>query len=200
MTTTIDPAGLIPRRRYIILSAAGVSLASPGVAKIKGAGSPREWDIRKGYGFSGASLVFTGTGLAKFDVDIFIWEDAHWVAWELFSALLTNPPPPPGVMPTSLGIDHPLLNKKPWLITKVVVEDISSWEVSDTGLWSLTISMLQYRKPKPAILPPLEGPPGTSVAPVPLTAQQKINAALDTENAALRAAAAPKGPPQDPVR
>jgi hypothetical protein len=163
--------------------------ASPGVAKIKGAGSPRDWDIRKGYGFSGASLVFTGTSLSEFDVDIFIWEPEHWLLWEAFSALLTNPPPPPGVLPTSLAIDHPLLNKKPWLITKVVVKDISSWEVSDLGLWSLSIKFIQYRKAMPALLPPLEGPPGAGVAPVPLTAQQKINAALDADNIALRAKA-----------
>lgn len=190
MTTAVDVARLIPSQRYIILSAPGVSLPSPGVAKIKGAGTPRVWDIRKGYGFSGASLVFTGTGLAKFDVDVFIWEPEHWVLWEAFSLLLTNPPPPPGVIPTSLSIGHPILNKKPWNIEKVVVEDVTSWEVSDRGLWSLTIKFVQYRKPMPAILPPLEGPPGTTAVPVPLTAQQKLNAALDAENAALRARAA----------
>ncbi len=186
-TGAVSP--LIPNRRYIILSAVGVSLASPGVAVIKGAGSPREWDVRKGYGYSGASLVFTGTGLSEFDVDLFLWEPEHWIQWEAFSVLLTNPPPPPGVLPVSLSIDHPILNKKPWLITKVVVKDISSWTVSDSGLWSLTIKFIQYRKPVVALLPPKEGPPGTGVAPVPLTAQQKINAALDAENAALRAKA-----------
>ncbi len=190
MTTgAVNP--LIPKQTNIILSGMGISLASPGVAVIKGAGSPREWDTRKGYGYSGASLVFTGTSLSEFDVDILIWEDAHWVQWEAFAVLLTNPPPPPGVIPISLGIDHPILNKKPWLITKVVVKDVSSWEVSDTGLWNCTIKFIQYRKPKVALLPPKEGPPGTGVAPVPLTAQQKINAALDAENAALRAKAVP---------
>lgn len=190
MTTgAVNPLGLIPSQRYITLSAAGVSVPSPGVAKVKGAGTPRNWDIRAGYGFSGASLVFTGTGLAKFDVDIFLWEHEHWLLWEAFSVLLTNPPPPPGVLPFSLGIDHPALNKKPWLINKVVVEDVTSWEANDTGLWSLTIKFIQYRKPKPALLPPLEGPPGTGVTPAPLTAQQKINAGLDAENAGLRARA-----------
>lgn len=187
MTTgAVDPAGLTPSRRYIVLSAGGISLPSPGVAKVKGAGSPRNWDIRQGYGYSGASLVFTGTGLSKFDVDIFLWESGHWPLWAGFSALLTNPPPPPGVIPSSLAIDHPALNQKPWLITKVVVEDVTSWERNDTGLYSTTIKFVQYRKPKPALLPPLEGPPGTGVVAVPLTAQQKINAQLDAENAALR--------------
>lgn len=186
-TGVVSP--LAPVQSYITLTAPGLSLPSPGIARIKGAGTPREWDVRKGYGYSGASLVFTGTGLAKFDVDIFIWEPEDWLLWEAFSFLLTNPPPPPGVMPTSLSIKHPLLNKKPWLITKVVVEDVSSWDVNETGLWSLTIKFIQYRKPAPALLPPLEGPPGTGVAPVPLTAQQKINAQLDAENAALRAKA-----------
>lgn len=190
MSTEFDALGLMPTRRYIILSAAGVSLPSPGVAKIKKAGSPREWDIRKGYGFSGASLVFTGMGLAKFDVDLFLWTPSHFLQWEAFSVLLTNPPPPPGVLPTSLAIDHPILNKKPWLITKVVIEDVSTWDCNDTGLWSLTISFIQYRKALPALLPPLEGPPGASKVPVPMTAQQKLNAALDAENAALRAKAA----------
>lgn len=197
-TGVVSP--LIPTQRYIILSAAGVSLASPGIAKVKNAGSPRNWDIRQGYGISGATLVFTGAGLSKFDVDIFIWQPDHWLLWELFSVLLTNPPPPPGVLPTSLGIDHPKLNKKPWLITKCVVEDVTSWEENDTGLSSLTIKMIAYRKAKPALLPPLEGPPGTGVAPVPLTAQQRINASLDAENAALRAQAGKPPPPQDAFR
>jgi hypothetical protein len=191
MTTASDVARLTPSRRYIILSAPGISLPSPGVAKIKGSGAPREWDIRKGYGFSGASLVFTGEGLAKFSVDIFVWEPEHWILWEAFSALLTNPPPPPGTLPTSLSIDHPILNKKPWLITKVVVgsEGIGFWENDGLGLWSVTIPFVQYRKAKPAILPPLEGPPGTTAVAPPLNAQQKINAALDAENAELRARA-----------
>ncbi len=186
-TGVVSP--LIPRGRFIILAAAGVSLASPGVCTIKGAGSPRTWDIRKGYGYTGASLVFTGTSLSEFDVDITIWEPEHWALWEAFSVLLTNPPPPPGVLPVSLSIFHPILNKKPWLIDKVVVKDVSSWDVSDSGRWTTTIKFIQYRKPMVALLPPKEGPPGVGVAPVPLTAQQKINAALDAENATLRAKA-----------
>ncbi len=176
---------LIPNRRYIILSAAGISLPSPGVAVIKGAGSPREWDVRKGYGYSGASLVFTGTGLSEFEVDLFLFEPEHWAVWTAFAVLLTNPPPPPGVIPVSLGFDHPRVNRAPWFINKVVVKDVSSFETGDTGMESCTIKFIQYRKPVVALLPPKEGPPGASVVPVPLTAQQKINAKLDADNQAL---------------
>lgn len=191
MTTgAINPAGLVPLQRYIVLSAAGISLPSPGVCKLKNVGSPRNWDIRPGYGISGATIFFMGNGISEFEVDIFIWEDpGHWIQWEAFSVLLTSPPSPPGTLPTSLGIGHPMLNKKPWLISKVVVADVGGWEVNDTGLWSLTIKFKQDRRAKPAGLAPLEGPPGTGPVVVPLTAQQQLNRDLDAQNAELRAKA-----------
>lgn len=186
MTTRFIP-GVQPIQRNIILSALGAAFPSPGVAKIKGSGAPRNWDIRMGYGIDGASLFYKGSGLAEFDVDIFIWEPEHWLLWEVFATVLTNPPAPPGVLPTTLGITHPILNKRPWLITKVVVNKaISLWERNDTGLWSVTIPFIEYRKARPVLLPIKEGPPGISGTAVAQTAQQKINAEADARNAALR--------------
>lgn len=187
MSTKFVP-GLAPVQRSIILFALGLVFPSPGVAKIKGSGAPRNWDIRQGYGIDGASLFYKGAGLAEFDVDIFIWEPEHWVQWEIFATVLTNPPSPPGVIPTTLGIAHPILNRKPWLINKVVVNKaIGLWESNDTGLWSVTIPFIEYRKARPVLLPIKEGPPGIAGTAVATTKTQQAIAAQDAANAALRA-------------
>ncbi len=184
MTTTPDFLGLVPRRGYIVLAVPGLSLRSPGVATIRNLSLPQKWDERPGYGYTGATLVFTGAGLASFDVEIRLVEPTDWLAWEAFSALITNPPPPPGTLPTAFGIDHPVLNKKPWLVTKVVVLDVAGFEQDETGSWRTTIKFKQYRKPKPALLPPLEPPPavdGPAFGP-PTAAQKRIQDQIDAND------------------
>jgi hypothetical protein len=157
-----DALGLFPHQDFIVLAGA----QSPGKAVPKGAGSPRDWDIRKGYGLSGAGVVFTGENLTKFDVDIFLWDETQFVAWEIF-AQLTLVNPPLGVRPTSMSIQHPILNMRPLSITQVVVEDVTQWECNDDGLWACTIKFIKYRPPKPALLKPFEGPPGAPEAVAP---------------------------------
>ncbi len=148
-----------PQQDYIVL--AGVP--SPGKAVVRGASSPRKWDVQAGYGLTGATVIFNGEGLAQFDVDIYVWEPEHFIQWEPF-AKLTLENPPLGARPTSMSIQHPMLNSPPLKITQVVVTNVTQWEPSDeTGEWMRTISFLQYRKAKPALVKPLEGPPGSPV-------------------------------------
>lgn len=149
--------GVAPNQDVIVL--AGVP--SPGVAVVRGADSPRDWDVQKGYGLTGATTIFTGQGLAKFDVDIFCWESLHFQAWKLFSKL-TLENPPIGGRPTSMFIQHPQLNDPPLSIGQVVITNVTQWEQDPdgSGMWSRTISFLEYRKPRPALVKPFEGPPG----------------------------------------
>jgi hypothetical protein len=148
-----------PHQDYIILAGA----PSP-TAVVKGAGSPRRWDIRDGYGLTGSTVVFTGQGLAAFDVDIYAWEPEHFVLWQAF-ARLTLVNPPIGARPTSMSIAHPMLNDPPLSIKQVVVTNVTQWEQDPEGggLFCRTISFLEYRKPRPALVKPFEGPPGSPV-------------------------------------
>jgi hypothetical protein len=153
--------GFTPHQDFIVLQ----GLPSPGVAVVRGASSPRNWDVQKGYGLTGATTIFTGEDLAKFDVDILAWETQHFIEWEVFArATLVNPPI--GARPISMSIQHPLLNAAPLSILQVVVTNVTQWEQDSDGggLFMRTISFLQYRKPRPALVKPLEGPPGSPVA------------------------------------
>jgi hypothetical protein len=148
-----------PTQDYIVLG----GFPSPGKAVIRGAGSPRKWDVRDGYGLTGAVTVFMGEGLATFEVDIYCWEDHHFLAWPIW-AKLTLANPPIGARPTSQSIKHPQLNDPPLTIDQVVVTDVSQWEdIDETGYWMRTIKFLQYRKPRPALVKPFEGPPGSPI-------------------------------------
>lgn len=159
-----------PYQDHIVLDGA----VSPGLAIVKGAGTPRRWDVRDGYGVTGAVCVFTGQGLATFDVDIFAWTDAHFLAWPIF-ARLTLVNPPIGARPTSMSIQHPALQDPPLTVSQVVVTNVSQWEQDPDGggLWCRTISFLEYRKPRPALVAPLEGvPPVNGVPIVPIDPEE----------------------------
>ncbi len=168
--------GSPPAQDFIVLA----GKRSPGLAVVRGGGDPRTWDIRAGYGLTGATIVYTGAGLATFEVDIFLWENAHWPAWDLF-AKATLEQPAPVRNPTSLSIQHPVLNKAPLRINQVVVEDPGAFEQDDEGgLWRTTIKFIAYRKAVPVLVKPFEGPPGvkTNVAEDPELAEIREKAAI----------------------
>lgn len=125
---------------------------SPGLAIVSGAGSPRNWDERRGYGLSGAFLVFTGDGLAKFQVRLLLWEPQHFAQWEVFSRLLARPQR--GTRPKALDYYHPYHSEEPLNIKSVVVEDVLQQEQIEPGLWAQDIKFIQYRAPKPFLAKP----------------------------------------------
>jgi hypothetical protein len=143
-----------PEQDYVLLGGA----RTPGRATIVGAGSPRSWDIRQGYGYSGAIVVFTGEGLAKFDIVVDLWLPSHWGEWNRF-AKVALAKAPLGMKPKALDIAHPLLALEPIKVTSVVVEDVTQFEEDDEGLWTCRIKCLQYRAPKPALGKPLASIP-----------------------------------------
>jgi hypothetical protein len=58
----------------------------PGKCVVHGAGTPREWDIRKGYGLSGATVVFMGMTLSKFEIDVTIFTQQDYLDFLVFFA------------------------------------------------------------------------------------------------------------------
>lgn len=157
-------AGRWPVQDYLLI---GLD-RSPGKATIVPPGSPRKWDERAGYGTSGAFLVYTGNGLATFDVVFEFWDESQSAEWDAF-ARKHLAPIPPGVAAkpsNALGVYHPVLRKPPHSIDKVVVTDVVGWEQDDLGLWTTRVSFKEYRAPRPALSKPLPGIPAAT-KPVP---------------------------------
>jgi len=138
-------SGTPPTQDFIVLG----GKVSPGLATVTGAGSPRTWDKQKGWGFSGASLIYTGDDLSDFDVVIELWELSHWAQWASFARLLEKSPT--GVRPKALEIVHPLLNRAPIKITQVVIRDVTQFEQVRPGRWAARVMFTAFRAPKPAL-------------------------------------------------
>jgi hypothetical protein len=138
-------SGSPPAQDFILLD----GQKSPGRASITGAGSPRKWDEKGGFGYSGASLVYLGNGLSDFDVVIDLWEPSHWKEWTDFARLLEKVPD--GVLAKAHTIVHPLLNRAPLKITKVVIRDVTQFEQNDKGLWTARIPMKSFKLPQQAL-------------------------------------------------
>lgn len=138
-----------PQQDYIVLA----GQTSPGLAVVTGAGAPRNWEERKGWGLSGATIVYTGAGLAQFDVQISLgFSSDDWAAWDDFAKLLEKAPT--GKRPKALDIEHPLINMRPINIKSVVVTDVSQFEQDDYGIFTCSISFKEFKAPLPALAKP----------------------------------------------
>lgn len=152
----------IPARDYIMIGGD----KSPGKCTIRGLNSPRGWDIRQGYGLSGATVVPKGDECSTFSV-FFEFFDAGGSgvqktadmlnAWYAYAAKYFDKSVrlvPGSNVPKALGVDHPILAAPPHRVTEAVVKDVSGLEQDDNGGWSVEVFFLQYRKPKPALAAP----------------------------------------------
>lgn len=140
-----------------------------------GAGDPRTWDKRKGYGTSGATSVFGGTDLSEFSLFVYAWERSTvWMpAWNEFAhAVLVKEPKGPA--PKALAIVHPMVNAPPLNIDAVNVKDTSQWKQDDEGLWTCEIKVQVFRAPTPA----LGKPKSKTIPSATQTAQEKADAEM----------------------
>jgi hypothetical protein len=153
-------AATFPYQRYVMFGA----FKTPGVAKIRPPTSPRTWNIQQGYGADGASVIYVGGGLAEFEVDIFLWEKLQFLDWELFATAVLGKPVPPFGIGSAMGVQHPLLNMKPWSIKSVVIKDVTGFDVSPTGLYVCSLKCLEYRQPKAAVARPIAAIPAAAEA------------------------------------
>jgi hypothetical protein len=135
-------------------------------------GSPRKWQEVGGYGLTGATIRFTGLGLAKFDVIAQLINDEHWDAWATYQRTVLAPPKP-GVYARALSVFHPLL--KIAEIGQCVVEDIALPKQTAAGVWQVLIPCKAYRKPRLTFATP----DGAKATPTdPIDAQIDANRAL----------------------
>lgn len=134
---------------------------SPGLAEVAGAGSPRLWDKRKGFGYSGAILVFRGVDLSSFSVKLRLFDEQDWADWYAWKPVVDTPPL--GTRARSLDIQHPILDGLN--IKSVVIDDVSQPTQTDDGVFEIEIKMTEFRAPKYALAKP-EGSTATPVDPV----------------------------------
>lgn len=148
---------------------------TPGAARIRKASDPRTWEVRKGYGISGANTVFTGDDIKPFSIDVTLWTAEHFEEWTSFAKVLVKPTQ--ATRWKAIGIFHPILRIAPLNISAVVVLDVSQFDTDDQGLWMCTIELLPFRKPKPALVKPSAAIPGVpKAAPTAQdAADKKIN-------------------------
>lgn len=147
---------------YIILG----GTMSPGLCVDCGGSNPRKWDKRDGTAQSGATIVYSGDGLAQFSAKIQIgWNPGstrwgrglsspreQYAEWDTFKQLLR---PPTEQNPNALDIYHPNLQLLPVPITSVVVEDVVGPVWVAPGVQEWEIKFCQYRPAKPASATPV---------------------------------------------
>lgn len=126
--------------------------ATPGIAELQGWGSPRNFDERRGYGLSGATLRFRGVGLASGKLVLRLYTPEDWDAWDAFRPLVARPPA--GERPSALDIVHPFTIELG--VTSVVVTELKQPVIDDNGVTTIEIALKEYRRPQLA-LSPVEG-------------------------------------------
>jgi hypothetical protein len=126
---------------------------SPGLAELTGWSSPRNFDERRGYGLTGATVVFRGIGLASGKLIIRLLSAEDWSDWEGFRTLVQRPLL--GERARPFEIQHPILEDLG--VIAVVVTDVKQPTQTGNGEWTIEIDLKEYRRPTPAISRP-EGP------------------------------------------
>lgn len=140
---------------------------TPGIATIEGAGSPRRWDERRGYGLSGGTLVFRGVGLAQFKIILRLYTSQDFADWESFAPVVQRPPL--GERARALDISHPITDALG--IRSVVIEDVKAPALThESGEWTVEIAVREYRRPLPA----LSVPAGSQATPATDPVDQEI--------------------------
>lgn len=157
----------------------------PCPARPRKLGNPRNWEVKAGYGFDSAYTTYMGGPPPKFEIECIAWLASHFVEWEKFAKkVLAKPTSRTTTDYRAISIYHPVLRVAPHNITHVVVEDVSQWDVNDDGLWTCTISVLEFRAPRPVLKQPTAGIP---------TADSKQPTAQDAADVKINALVAQVG-------
>jgi hypothetical protein len=146
---------------------------TPGIATIEGAGSPRQWDERKGYDLNHATLRFRGKKLAHFSIKIRLATPEDFAAWATFSrVVLAVPVGGRG----ALDVSHPILADLD--IGSAVVEDVLQPTPGETGEHTVEIKMIERKPPSPA--------GSTSAGSVNTPTPNPLQAEIDSNSARIR--------------
>lgn len=205
----IDPVTeftqLIPGDRDARCEADAIKISgdwSPGYAVVKRAGEIVTWDKRKGYGYAGASLIFTGDDLSEFSIEFTMTTQTQVNEWKAFKKkYFTKRPAAPqnsvflaGIpQPQALGVYNPLLAEVG--ITQIVYKEIHQFDQPSIGKWVKVVDFIKYQAPKPLLGKPAGATPAAGKqSPVGQSAAQlEIRSALQTTDALEKELARRKG-------
>lgn len=145
---------------FVILN----GIRTPGTATVKKADAPRHWDKRGGYGMAGSFPVGGWRELTEFDVEIRLTTNADWdYWWSKIDPIIARDPP--GKRPKAINVWHP------WLASKKVQSAVMQNELQPTledvsGIWLITLQMLEWRRPKIVLAKPDAAAPTTPQDPI----------------------------------
>lgn len=172
-----------PKANYFIIG----GTRSPGKASLIEAKKVFGWQINKGFGLTGATVVPSGDELVEAAFLIEIWDARDVPDWDDFAARYLSKAlvgAPGGVTPMALGILHPSLNGPPLNVAKVVVKEVNPLLNDGLGLWTTTVRFLQYRPPVPALSRPLAAIP--AAAATKPTAQDAADREMQAKAATIQ--------------
>lgn len=172
---------------------------TPGLCVVSNAAVDETWDVRKGYGYAGAWIVYTGSDIASWSITFRVWRQDQLNAFSLFmKKYFTKPPVQPqqnGAFlpniskPQALGIYHPALAELG--IDKCVYKKVGQWNLgtgAKLGDATRTIEFLQFRPPVPLIGKPNQAIPDVTKSPTADDALQlQIRSAQQTLNGLIKA-------------
>lgn len=172
---------------YDFVTIQGVN--TPGRCKVGEFKRVVDWDVKTGKGTAGATETVKGLPPAKGSIQFFVWESAHFAAWDALLPMLKYDPTKKTKQANS--IYHPFLADID--VDSVNIEAIGSWVEVSAGEYARTIEFLEFAPPvnksvsatptgasEYASKDPKNGPPGAQPDPA-ITAMQKEAAALAKE-------------------
>jgi len=135
---------------------------TPGIMQVRRAGQVVTWDKRKGYGYAGAWLIYTGDDLSEFETLLTVSTREEQRAWKDWAKkYLAKAPATPQVngvfipnlpRPKALSVYHPLLAEVG--IDAIVPKQIHQWEPGtgrSRGKWTKLIEWFQWKPPVPLL-------------------------------------------------
>lgn len=144
---TLDELALLDS---VTIISAGVPVTSPGVCTITGDGIPLNWQVREGFGLSGATQAFRGLGLAEFQLSVKMWTQEHRTQFLVFNAAIQ--PSPLGAPQKVYSISNPILGLAE--ITQCVFLNKPFVLPNDELAVVVSYKCRQARKPLPTLTSP----------------------------------------------
>lgn len=124
---------------------------SPGLAEIKNCKREHKYDRIAGYAQDSAIAIYRGRPPAGFDIVLTLCTAADYTDWQAFRDIVLAPPPR-GPSGKAYDVFHPFLLELG--IMACVIESVGVPENNGNGLYTVTISAVEWRRPKQALSKP----------------------------------------------